>query len=113
VIDKLTTKVVQTNKATSEVVFKPQFLDKRFLTSSSIAINQAVNEIVRMGVISRDVLTHAVKYFNTHDSREAALAMKKEELVNTLNHEITQYIVEIHQTELTEQQSLQVSGLHH
>jgi len=112
-IDKFTTKIVQANKVTSEVVFKPQFLDKRFLTSSSIAIHQAVNEIIRMGFIAKEVLTHAVKYFNSHDSREAALAMKKEELVNTLNHQITQYIVGIHQTELTEQQSLLVTGLHH
>lgn len=112
-IAHITTSIVQTNRETSEVVFKPQFLDKRFLKSSSIAIDQAINEIVRMCVISREVLTHATAYYKTHDAREAALAMKKEELVNTLDHHITQYIVEIHQTELTEQQSLQVSGLHH
>lgn len=113
VIDKITTALVQADKVTSEVVFKPQFLDKRFLSSSSIAINQAINEIVRMGVIAREVLSHASTYFYSYDAREAALAMKKEELVNTLDHQITQYIVGIHQTELTEQQSLQVSGLHH
>lgn len=113
VIASLTTKIVQTNKVSSEVMFKPQFLDKRFLSSSSVAIDQAINEIVRMGVISREVLSHAVKYFDTHDARESSLAMKKEALVNTLDHHITQYIVEIHQTELTELQSQQVTGLHH
>ena len=110
---KLAVAIIQSGKLANEVTFQPQYLDKRFLSSPSIALDQALHEVVRMGIIARETLSHAATYFFQHDSRESNLALKKESLVNTLDHHITQYMVDIHQLGLTMQESEKATGLLH
>lgn len=103
--------VIQTHETTAEVQFGAQFLDKRFLATPSVALGQAKNETLRMGGIARETLTHASKYFFEHDSRSANLALKKEALVNELDRLITNYMVKIHQHDLTAGESKKLTGL--
>lgn len=104
---------IQTHQATTEVLFGAQYLDKRFLASPSMALGQAQNETIRMGGIARETLMHASQYFFEQDSRSANLALKKEALVNELNQLITDYMVAIHQHDLTEGESEKLTGLLH
>lgn len=104
---------IQTHQASTEVLFGAQYLDKRFLATPSMALGQAQNEILRMGGLARETLMHASQYFFEQDSRSANLALKKEALVNELNQLVTDYMVAIHQHDLTEGESEKLTGLLH
>ncbi|MCR8660021.1 Na/Pi cotransporter family protein [Paenibacillus endoradicis] len=110
---KLANTVIQTQHTTAEVIFGAQYLDKRLLATPSVALGQAQYEVIRMGTIARETLMHASHYFFEQDSRSANLALKKETLVNELDHQITDYMVRIHQHGLTAQESEKATGLLH
>lgn len=110
---RLANHLIQTHQTNAEVWFGAQYLDKRFLATPSVALGQAQHEILRMGGIARETLAHASQYFFEHDSRSANLALKKETLVNELNQLITDYIVSIHQHDLTAGESEKLTGLLH
>jgi len=110
---RITQSLIQTHQPSAEVMFGAQYLDKRFLATPSMALEQAQNETLRMGNIARETLMHASQYFFEQDSRSANLALKKEALVNELNRLITDYMVAIHQHDLTAGESEKLTGLLH
>lgn len=94
-----------------EMEFRPKYLDPRLLTNPSIALGQAKHEIMRMGGIARETLTDATDFFFNKDERVAKLALQKEQLVNELDRKITEYMVQIQQNDLTEDESGKASIL--
>lgn len=110
---RLAKHLIQTHQSSTEVWFGTQYLDKRFLATPSVALGQAQHEILRMGSIARETLAHAGQYFFAQDSRSANQALKKEALINELNQLITDYIVSIHQHDLTAEESEKLTGLLH
>src|SRR5690606_2969871 len=76
-------------------------------------LGQAQHEIIRMGTLARETLLHATHYFFEQDARSSNLALKKEALINELDHRITEYMVNIHQNGLTAQESEKATGLLH
>lgn len=110
---KLANTVITAPYKAAEVTFGAIYLDKRLLSTPSVALGQAQHEIIRMGNIARETLLHASHYFFEHDTRSANLALKKESLVNELNHLITNYMVSVHQNRLTAQESEKATGLLH
>lgn len=105
--------LIQTHQSTTEVWYGTQYLDKRFLATPSVALGQAQHEVLRMGGIARETLAHAAQYFFEQDSRSANQALKKEALINELNQLITDYIVSIHQHDLTAADSEKLTSLLH
>src|SRR5690606_10262652 len=105
--------LIQTHQPTTEVWFGAQYLDKRFLSNPSVALGQAQHEVLRMGYIAQETLSHAARYFFAKDSHSANQAVKMEQLINELNHLITDYIVSIHQHDLTAEQSEKLTALLH
>jgi phosphate:Na+ symporter len=94
-----------------EMEFRPKFLDPRLLANPSIALGQAKHEIMRMGDIARETLSDATEYFFNKDERVAKLALQKEQLVNELDRKITEYMVQIQQSDLTADESGRASIL--
>lgn len=97
----------------AELEFKAKYLDERFLTTPSIALGQAQNEVVRMGGFARGTLQDATAYFFKKNDSAATLALQKESLVNELEHRITDYMVKIHQHGLPAEESVKASELMH
>jgi len=110
---KIANNFIQTQHTSNEVTFRPQYLDKRLLSTPSVALGQAQHEIIRMGTLARETLLHATHYFFEQDTRSSALALKKEALVNELDHRITEYMISIHQNGLTAHESEKAAGLLH
>ncbi|NMA95899.1 MAG: Na/Pi cotransporter family protein [Clostridiales bacterium] len=71
------------------------FLDKRILETPPIAIVQIGKEIDRMGALARDNVKTAMRAFLDRDEDLIEEIYKREELINYLNMEITDYLVQV------------------
>ncbi|MFA6669901.1 MAG: Na/Pi cotransporter family protein [Bacillota bacterium] len=90
-----------------------KYLDNRLLETPSIAVLQAVKEIVRMGEAARDTLRYAVDGFIKEDEKLLNHCFQKENMVNTLEKEITQFLVLLSNSSLSAAENDLVTGLFH
>jgi len=90
-----------------EIVIKkgPLYLSKEVINSPSLALAQATKELVRMGEIAVSMLNDVLLSFMQNDINLLKKIYLKEEVVNTLQKEITKYLVLVSQKSLTESQS--------
>lgn len=98
VLEKLTVKL--TPARAGEIDMVPQYLEKHLLDTPVVALEQAVNEIIRMITIAKEALQNAVKGFFENDSSYFDKVNKQEDAVDNLQKEITQYLVELSQKNL-------------
>ncbi|WP_420827775.1 Na/Pi cotransporter family protein [Gracilibacillus alcaliphilus] len=85
------------------VKYKPQHLDPIFLKQSpSIALDQAKLEVIRMGEYAIKGMTETSMYMNTNNQKHSEMAMQIEGALNNLDHEITDYLVELSGSNFTE-----------
>ncbi|MFC1624188.1 Na/Pi cotransporter family protein [Candidatus Omnitrophota bacterium] len=100
-------------KKKDAVEMAPQYLERHLLNTPFIAIDQARKETGRMlSVASRSVST-AVKSFIEDDPARSKQVPELEQTVDNLQSEITQYLVELSQRTLTENQSEELPVLIH
>lgn len=97
-LEKLTVKLTRVKPG--EVEMQPIYLEKHLLDTPPVALRQSVNEIVRMMHIARDALNAAVKSFLTNNSNLFQKIREREDAVDNLQKEITQYLVELSQRNL-------------
>ncbi len=90
-----------------------KYLDNRLLETPSIAVLQAVKEVARMGSVAADTLRYAVDGFIKEDERLLNHCFQKEEMVNTLEREITQFLVLLANSNLSAAENDLVTGLFH
>src|SRR5699024_2744784 len=94
------------------IEYKPKHLDPVFIKqSSTVALAQAKQEIIRMGDYSVQGLEETAKYTMTHDEKNAEMAKQIEGALNNLDREITNYLVSISSTTLSEQESAKHTAL--
>ena len=79
----------------------------------SIAVGQAVKEVVRMGNIASESLETSMNSFLQEDENLISIVYEKEALINFLEREITSYLVKISQKALSEEQSEAATSLFH
>src|SRR5699024_7960999 len=88
------------------IEYKAKHLDPLFIEqSSNVALAQAKLEILRMGHYSVRGLEETSKYITTQDEKHAELAEQIEEALNSLDRDITEYLVQISKNTLTEAES--------
>jgi phosphate:Na+ symporter len=73
--------------------------------SPSVALGQAKEEIMRMGSFAKDGLSEAIHYLNTQNKDHATLAFQYEEAINKLDKAITDYLVQVSHSSLSDQHS--------
>lgn len=88
-------------------------LDDRVLNTPSIAIENCVKEIVRLGTMSRDNLELAVQAVKTQDNAVMNKVLEKEETIDTITKSITSYMVKLCNSDLNESQNAQITSLFH
>ncbi|MYL41754.1 Na/Pi cotransporter family protein [Virgibacillus salexigens] len=94
------------------VEYKPQHLDPIFIQqSSSLALDQAKSEVIRMGEYAYKGLEETNKYLNTQTSKHSEMALQIEGALNSLDRKITDYLVELSAESLSEQDSAKHSAL--
>lgn len=85
----------------------PLFIEQ----SSSIALGQAKEEILRMGQFASLGLEEANQYLKTNQSKHADTAYQIEDAINNLDRKITDYLVLISRAEMSAAESEEHSTL--
>lgn len=91
----------------------PQYLEKHLLNTPPIALEQARRETVRMMSLARQSVSSAVKGFFQGDPTAVKPVSKLEQAVDNLQSAITQYLVELSQRNLTQEESEELPVLIH
>lgn len=84
---------------------RPLYIDPRLLRNPSFALSQAKRETLRMGYLAREAFTNAIKYFETRQEALVKNGEKLEDAINTLQKEITDYVVLASQKQLSSEES--------
>ncbi|WP_152656226.1 Na/Pi cotransporter family protein [Oceanobacillus sp. CFH 90083] len=106
----LVTKLVPGDDVVIE--YKPKHLDSIFLQqSSSLALGQAKLEVVRMGKYAYQGLEEAHNYVTTQNPKSSEMSLQIEGAINNLDRKITEYLVDIASTNLTEDESVEHTSL--
>lgn len=86
-------------------------LDERILETPSFAVENAIKEVVRMGEISANNVKLAIETLDTQNVDNVHKVLQVEKEINQLEHLITEYLIKISNTNLTERQYTVVSHL--
>ncbi|MDD4363751.1 MAG: Na/Pi cotransporter family protein [Atribacterota bacterium] len=87
------------------------YLDKNLINTPSLAIGQVTKELIRMGEIGIDMLDNSLSALLQNNERLVQDVYLKEEVLNTVNSEITKYLVLVFQKELSPKQSKELTDL--
>ncbi|MBU0683556.1 MAG: sodium-dependent phosphate transporter, partial [Candidatus Omnitrophica bacterium] len=90
-----------------------QYLEKHLLETPPIAMQQARMEIVRMLSLADDAVSAAVKGFFNNDTKPLRVVENLEQIVDGLQSEITQYLVELSEREIPQEESEELPVLIH
>ncbi len=106
----IVTKIIPGEDVTIE--YKPKHLDPLFIQqSSTVALDQAKAEIIRMGEYSVRGLEETSLYVMTQQEKHSEMAMQIEGALNNLDREITNYLVSISSGTLSEAESAKHTAL--
>lgn len=106
----IVTKLIPGEDASIE--YKPKHLDPIFIQQSpSVALDQAKEEVLRMGAYAHRGLQESSLYLNTNQQKHADLALQIEGALNNLDKEITNYLVQLSGSSFTVMESAKHSAL--
>lgn len=111
ILERLTMRLTRVKAGTVDI--GPIYLEKHLLETPPLALEQTINEIVRMIHIARDALQNAVKSFVENDTKPLAKVREQEDAVDNLQKEITQYLVELSQKYLEKPEAEMIPVLLH
>ncbi|MFH1846296.1 MAG: Na/Pi cotransporter family protein [Candidatus Omnitrophota bacterium] len=90
-----------------------QYLEKHLLDTPTIALEQVRKETVRMLSLAKDAVSSAAQSFIDNDKKGIRSIPNLEEAVDSLQSEITQYLVELSQRTLAHEESEELPVLIH
>ncbi|MDO9574140.1 MAG: PhoU domain-containing protein, partial [Candidatus Contubernalis sp.] len=91
----------------------PKFLDKRMLKTPAVAISSAQKEVLRMAALAREMVGGSMQAFIKEDHKLMAHVNQTEDILDSLEKEITTYLSELSVHSLTLEQSSTVAGYMH
>ena len=91
----------------------PKFLDKRMLKTPAVAIGSAQREVLRMASLAREMVRDALQAFIKEDHKLMVQVGQTEDILDSLEREITTYLAEMALHSLTMEQSNKVAGFMH
>ena len=95
------------------VVLAPNLLEKHLLDTPPLAVDQVLRETVRMTETAREALRAAADAFFSGNMRLKYEVTSNEESLDSFQHDITQYLVELSQRNLGEVESEKLPVLLH
>ncbi len=110
-LEKISIKLTPTRA--EEVEIAPKYLEEHLLITPTVALEQAKREIVRMIGIARDAVSDGMEGFFKGNPRLLSRVTEKEEAVDNLQSEITQYLINISQRNLSSEEAQQLPVLLH
>ena len=88
----------------------PKFLDKRMLKTPAVAIGGVRREILRMASLTREMVRDSMDVYVKGETKKISHILQTEDLVDSLEKEITGYLSELSQHSMTREQAMEVSG---
>ena len=89
------------------------YLDKKLLETPIVASTQVVKETIRMAQIARDNFQLAMQSFFYGKDEDIKNVYENENIINTLEKEITEYLIALSQHNLPEENAELVSEVYH
>lgn len=96
---------VKTVPGPTEPVAAPQYLEKHLLDTPPVAFEQVRKEMVRMAGVARGAVKDTMDGFLNNDLKTLNRVASAEETIDNLQTEITQYLVELSERDLSEEES--------
>lgn len=90
-----------------------EFLDERILNTPPIAVAQVGKEVERMAALAIENLKNSIQALISGNLELVKELDEKEQLVNYLNHQITDYLVKINSLELQDSDTEYIGALFH
>ncbi len=91
----------------------PQYLEKHLLDTPTVALEQATREIIRMGHLAQQAVNDAMDGFFANNSKTLSQVAPREEAIDNLQKEITRYLVDLSQRNLSMEESEKLPVLLH
>lgn len=91
----------------------PKYIDDRLLETPVIAAGQVIKETIRMANKSKKSLELAIEAFDKDDEKLVAKVYENEQVINTLNEEITTYLVKLSKCDLSDKETVVVASTFH
>jgi len=110
-LEVVVTKIVPTR--TEDIVAKPVVLEEHLLNTPEIAVDQARQEIVRMGQTAKDAVNQAVDGLTEGDKKKLELTRNTEDIVDEFQYEITAYLAALSRKEISKRISVELPVLLH
>lgn len=88
-----------------------KYLDDKFIDTPSVALARARAEIIRMGEAVQIMYDDVIKSFTTRKIKELSKWQNREDALDTLQKEITQYLVKVMQDPIMPEESNEIAAL--
>ncbi len=111
VLAKLTTIIIRGRE--EEMEFHLKYIDNRVLNTPPIALGQARSETKRMAQMSLEMLDETLLYIKDQDEKRITILEKKEDLVDMLQKEITDFLVALSQKSIAQETSKNIASMMH
>lgn len=111
VLAKITTMIIRGED--EEVDFSLRYIDNRVLNTPPIALGQARAETRRMARVALQCYDDTIQYLTDFNSRRVPSLQKKEELLDLMQREITDFLVALSQKSITQETSCEITSLMH
>ena len=108
---KLTTMLIRGKE--EEMEFHLKYIDNRVLNTPPIALGQARSETKRMAQITLEMLEGTIAYLKESDDKLIPDLVKKEDAVDRLQKEITDFLVALSQKSITQETSNDIASMMH
>jgi phosphate:Na+ symporter len=111
VLAKLTTLLIRGRE--EEMEFHLKYIDNRVLNTPPIALGQAKPETRRMAQIALEMLDETALFLQDQDEKRIPGLEKKEDIVDMLQKEITDFLVALSQKSITQETSRSIASMMH
>jgi phosphate:Na+ symporter len=110
-LERAAVKLTPSRKDSVELA--PMYLERHLLNTPTVAIQQAIKELIRMAEMAKEALEAGIACFFNHDPSLEDRVRKQEEAVDHLQKEITQYLIEISEKNLDATEAEEIPVLVH
>jgi len=88
-----------------------KYMDSKFVEIPSVALGQASSEITRMGEVVQFMCYEVIRSLEERNIKKLSKWRKREEALDTLQREITQFLVRVMQGQISAEESKEVRSL--
>jgi phosphate:Na+ symporter len=106
VLEKIAVKIVP--EKPGDLVVRPTVLERHLLETPELAMNQVRREIVRMARTSKRAVRLAIEGLLEKDGRKLGMVRTTEDVIDTLQYEITSYLAALSTKEISDEMSAEL-----